>query len=469
LLVRVGADRWLVVAALAGGIMFDIAARSGLATIAATVWVAAVVAVLLTGGRARGWTGRLLLGIAPAFAALYALRSSPWVLAPVTGACVLLLVLGVSLGADGGGLATTFPGLGARVGLVFGHLALAPGMFGSHGGSGAVTRQRVAAVGIGALLSVPVMIIVGGLLAAADPIFRSWFDLSSILDHVALACIGAWAVIGLARAIHAKRPAAPLPSPPRLGVVEASCMLGGLSALYAAFVAAQFVALSAGGRHVLLTRGLTYAQYARSGFFELLWCAAITLLVLLGVRACASREHPALKGLSALTVVLTLCVVVIAIGRLRLYEAAYGLTLLRLACLVAAVWIGAVFLLLGATMLPRGLPPRAFPALVVVSGLLVIGAWGVANPASIVARVNLARAEDGHSLDVHEAVSLGPDAMPTLLASLGRLNPAQQQELRAQLCQQSPSGHSGTAFNLARATAASALARACGSGNVGRG
>jgi len=135
------------------------------------------------------------------------------------------------------------------------------------------------------------------------------------------------AVLGLSRAASASQPSPTLPTGVSLGSVEAACVLGGLCTLYAPFVTAQFVALSSGGQHVLATHGLTYAEYARSGFFQLLACAALTFVVLLSVRACAPA-HGVLVSLPELTVALTIGVVIVAIRRLQFYEATYGLTML---------------------------------------------------------------------------------------------------------------------------------------------
>jgi two-component system sensor histidine kinase BaeS len=465
LVVRAGADRRLVIGAIAGGICLDIAARHGLATIAGTAWVIIAAAAILLAGRLRGRAGRVLVVLAAAAGVILAFSSSPWVIAPATAAIVLLMLLGASLGADGSGLSATFPALGTRIALAAGHLACAPGMLRFRGEPAAegAARKRAAAIARGALLAVPVVLVVGVLLASADPIFRSWFDLRAVIQHLMLAVIGAWAVVGLARAASAARPSPPLPSSPSLGNLEATIVLGGLCALYAAFAGAQFVALSAGGRYVLITRGLTYAQYARSGFFQLLACAAITFAVLLGVRACASAASRAVMYLSGLTVGLTIGVVFIAVRRLQLYEAAFGLTMLRLACLAAAVWIGVVFLLLGSTIPGRGMPRRLLPAAVIVAGLVFAGAWSFSNPAAIVARTNLGRAEHGHRLDVSQAASLGPDAVPALVAGLSDLDASQASELRRAICARSPGNTSGGTFNWSRIRASDALARACGS------
>ena len=461
---RARADRRLIAVAAAGGVAFDIAANSGVATIGVTTLIVVTAAALLLSRRVRGRAAGILIGAAPALGLIVTLRSSPWVIAPTIVGVVLLLCIGTSLGADAGGLSLTFPEAAGRLALVVGHLVNAPGMFQFTGQdeAGQATRKRAAAIGRGALLGVPIMLLVGLLLALADPIFRSWFDLTPLIKHLVLALIGAWLVAGLGRAASAEQPSADMPAAPTLGTVEASFVLGGLCALYATFAGSQVVALSGAGHRILVTQGLTYAQYARSGFFELLACAAITLLILLGVRAFANRDHPVLIALSWLTVVLTVAVVVVAIRRLQLYESAYGLTMLRLACLVAAAWIGLVFVLLGATLLPRGLPRRWFPAAILISGLVFTAAWGLGDPALIVATTNLRRAENGHSFDVHQAATLGPDAVPALLAGLHDLRRADAYELRRALCSRSPGKHDGSAYNLARARASEAIASACG-------
>ncbi len=125
----------MAISALIGGVMLDIAVRAGLATVAAAAWVAVVVAALLLSGRVRGSAARASVIAAAALALLFAFRSSPWVLVPVTVAVTAALLLGVSLGADRGSAASTFPALAARLFLVAGHLICAPGLLRSHHGA----------------------------------------------------------------------------------------------------------------------------------------------------------------------------------------------------------------------------------------------------------------------------------------------------------------------------------------------
>lgn len=460
---RARANRRILAGTLAGGVAFDIAAHSGFATVAVSGLIFIASGALLLSGRVRGLVATVLIGAAPVLGLLFTLRSSPWVIVPVFFGVVLLLSLGASLGADGGGLSLTFPTLEARLAYIVGHIFNAPGLFKitNQDEAGQAARKRLESVGRAAVLGLPIMLIVGALLAVADPIFRSWFDLGPLVKHLFLILIGAWLVAGLTRAASAVKPLPQLPAAPSLGLLEASFVLGGICALYATFAAAQVVALSGAGHRILVVHGLTYAKYARSGFFELLACAAITLLVLLGVRAFADARKPLLVALSGLTVALTITIVVVAIRRLQLYEGAYGLTMLRLACLVAAVWIGLVFLLLGTTLVPRGLPRRLLPAAMIISGLVFTAAWGVSDPAVIVATTNLHRAENGHSLDDYQAAGLGPDAVPVLLSGLHGISSADADVLWRMICSSTPGKSSGTAYNLARADATEAIESTC--------
>jgi len=423
LVIKARADYRLALAAVLAAVGLDAAIHVGFSSLAGSSWVVVIAAGLLLGNRIQGWLSVTLISAAALLGLTFTVRASPWVITPVGLAIAVLLPLGASVGADRGGLATTFPGLTARLGIVAAHVINAPGMFYFKGESAPEVRARRWSMAVlrGALFGVPIMLIVGVLLASADPIFRSWFDPSLVFQHVVYLVIGGWVMVGLARAASAERPAARLRTAPKFGSIEAAVVLGGLCAVYTAFVVAQFVALSGAGHRILVTHGLTYAEYARSGFFRLLICAAITLIVLLGVRVGANPANPVLNSLSALTTLLTIGVVVVAFRRLELYEAVFGLTMLRLACFFVAVWIAVVFVLLGLTFPARGLPRRYFPAAFIVSAVLLIGTWVVVNPASVVARTDLSRAEHGRALDYNQELSLGPDATPVIVSQLAHL------------------------------------------------
>src|SRR3712207_1338717 len=95
----------------------------------------------------------------------------------------------------------------------------------------------------------------------------------------------AWVSAGLLWvALVARNPdslAFPRPAALSLGIVEVGVILGLLDALFLAFVAVQVRYLFGGAERVVETAGLTYAEYARRGFFELVTVTALVLPLLL--------------------------------------------------------------------------------------------------------------------------------------------------------------------------------------------
>lgn len=182
------------------------------------------------------------------------------------------------------------------------------------------------------------------------------------------------------------------------------------------FAAIQLTVLFGGHDHVLRTEGLTYAEYARGGFAQLLAVALLTLAVIAAAVRGAGRRKDAGRPSSRRCSVCCACSpsswLASALRRLGLYEDAFGYTLARLGGLVASVWVGAVLaLVMAAGLLRRGdWLPRALVA-TTAAGLLALS---VANPEGIVAERNVERFERTGMVDLAYLRSLGPDAAPAL-------------------------------------------------------
>lgn len=133
----------------------------------------------------------------------------------------------------------------------------------------------------------------------------------------------------------------------RLGGIESLVVLVALDVVFAAFTAAQAVAATEAGRRRSRPGAFTYAEYARSGFFKLLWAAGITLVLLLALRRSSTGAGPigrrAFVIAAELAILFTLLIVAVAFQRLSLYVSVYGLSMLRLYCLVFAGWIALVY------------------------------------------------------------------------------------------------------------------------------
>ena len=112
-----------------------------------------------------------------------------------------------------------------------------------------------------------------------------------------------------------------------------------VSAVYLFFCGIQILYLFVG--KFSLPEGYTYAQYARQGFFQLLFVCILNLVMVL---VCLSyfRENRILKGILVVISVCTYIMIVSSALRMSLYIDSYGLTLLRMLVL----WALAVIALL---------------------------------------------------------------------------------------------------------------------------
>ncbi|MEA2973304.1 MAG: hypothetical protein QOG82_1762 [Actinomycetota bacterium] len=470
LAVRRPADGATLAAVAVAAVLTDVALRSGPDGLAGAALVAVVGGGLLLSGRVTNPQARALAGVAVLFGGFLAARTSPWLLPLDVMAIGGLLVLAASFASGGSVLDLTIPAAVTRACIAVAHGLAAPAFL-LAGRGGRVTSRRTAATARGLVLAVPILVVLGVLLASADAVFAGFFNgwnLLTPIQHGVLLVIGAWGMAGLLRLASA----APAPSlgsiTYRLGRTEATIVLGSVVALFAAFAAAQVVAASEGGRHVLETAGLTYAEYARTGFFQLLAVTAITLAVLLGLRAATDLSDPSDRRrfmiLAEAAVSLTLVIVVVAIARLGLYEDAFGLTMLRLYSKVFAVWIGVVFVLLAIDLAGRGRRRAWLPSTAVAIGLVFLYALNLANPEATVVRHNVAFAERSGRFDPDYLGELSDDAVPALVDALPRLDPTAREVVLAQLCTMGSAGQAPRgwwSFNGARDAAVEARKSVC--------
>jgi len=187
-----------------------------------------------------------------------------------------------------------------------------------------------------------------------------------------------------------------------------------LDALVVAFVVVQAVALL-GDPERVLPSGVTYAEYARQGFAQLVVATALTLVVV-GVAARRAPRADARDRLVArlalgVLCVATLGVVASALRRLDLYVDAFGLTRLRLFVAVAELAFAAVLVLVlvaGARGSGRWFPRAA----VWVAGTAVLG-LALVNPDAVILRHNLST-QPSSTIDLLYLQGLSDDAAPAI-------------------------------------------------------
>ena len=296
-----------------------------------------------------------------------------------------------------------------------------------------VARARGSAIALSALraalIAIPLLLIFGGLFASADPVFANilssifQIDAEKVASHIILTGVLSWVVGGFLRSamLADRQPMLASMIPDRtLGLTEVSVALGSLVLLFAAFVTVQLRYFFGGDALVQATAGMSYADYARRGFFELVVVAALVLPVLLSANALLRRDKASAeavyRALAGSLVVLLGVIMYSALARMRLYQSAYGMSTDRLYATVFMGWLAAVFVWFCATVL-RGRDKR-FVVGVLVSGWSTLIALNFADPAGLVARSNVARATTGKSLDVWYASRSSADGAPALVEYL---------------------------------------------------
>jgi Domain of unknown function (DUF4173) len=312
---------------------------------------------------------------------------------------------------------------------------------------------------LGGLLVVPF----GALFVQADLAFSQLVEgvplpsLDSLRGQVVVFTLVLLAAVGLALA--SRRPLrARVPRPARkLAPWEWGIPLGLLVALFLAFVLVQLTVLFGGRRHVLETAGVTYAEYARQGFWQLLAAAGLTLVVIGAALACAAtpeRKHRlALRLLLGALCGLTIVVLASALQRLLLYEDAFGLTRSRLFAEAVAVWLGGLFALLVAGGLVRLVGANLARIAVVGTAVALLG-FSLANPDALVAERNVERWRDTGRIDVFYLQELSADAAGTLAELPPHLRVEALRPLGYRLEEPEP----WSSFNLSRDQARDVLA-----------
>src|SRR6266545_4206628 len=218
---------------------------------------------------------------------------------------------------------------------------------------GRARSERLTAVARGFALGVPLLFLFGGLFVAADAVFKNLVSSAvpsineTLLVRVVIIAIWAWLAGGLLRdllAVRADDEEVPFAQTRRrLGVLEIGVALAFLDVLFLAFVVVQFRYLFGGNALVESEAHLTYAEYARHGFFELVTVTALTLpLLLLADWALRGEDRRAFRWLAAALLALLGVVIASALQRMRLYMQHYGLTELRVYATGLILWLAVV-------------------------------------------------------------------------------------------------------------------------------
>ena len=306
-------------------------------------------------------------------------------------------------------------------------------------------RRRPLVVPRAILIALPVGLAFAVLFASADPVFArlvstpfEQLSFGEIPRHVVVVAFGAAAFSTLA-----VRSSVPI----QLGRSAQGIDGGGLrpadwisvlatvDTVFALFVGVQLFTLFGGRRYVSAVTGLTFAEYARSGFWQMLAAATLTGLVIaaswVGGRPASSGRMMWFTSLAAALVGLSLVVLASAFQRLLLYETEFGYTWPRLIP-HAAILLTAALLACGLVAILTGRTVW-LPTAALCLGLITVAGLNLLDPEAFIAERNIARVARGYELDTQELASLSADAGPAIANALPEVAPTIRQQVERDL------------------------------------
>ncbi len=292
------------------------------------------------------------------------------------------------------------------------------------------TKHNIRSIARGLALLIPTLLLFLWLFSMADAVFRHMIE--TFLDNISDICRRLslhvfWTLLFFVMVTQFLRPMILGKKWERFhitpakewvpGQIELFMVMGSVLALFLVFIVIQFRYLFGGHDLIRTIPGLTYATYARKGFFALLFIVLLVhIILLLGAWLVAGtdlRVQSLYRGLSLGLITLTTFVFISAYYRLCLYVEAYGLTQSRLYAAAVLLWLAVIFVILTIKMIkPQW---RCFTGAYVYSLLTVLLLLNVANPDGLIARINLQRSITGKDLDRDYLKCLSTDAVPTIL------------------------------------------------------
>ena len=294
-------------------------------------------------------------------------------------------------------------------------------------------KSKTRYVILGILLSVPLVVILAALLSSADLVFARLlakifhFNAADVFLFLLLFFFGLYSAYCGIRYVADKdndfeKPGHPLREPLPVIILSVS-----VSLLYLLFSLVQFLYLFAGG--LQLPSGITYADYARKGFFQLLLVCILNLLFVLLVKKKIQKS----RTLDILLLTISCCTfVMIASSALRmyLYIRAYQLTFLRVFVLVALFTLTVLFVGVIIKILHERFDLLRF-------GVAAIGIlyclFAFSHSEYFIARYNLTHPGVSGEIDTYYLLyNMSADAAPAIVAlhqkAVGSSAPSRDQE-----------------------------------------
>ncbi|MGL5434507.1 MAG: DUF4153 domain-containing protein [Lachnospiraceae bacterium] len=282
---------------------------------------------------------------------------------------------------------------------------------------------------LGVLISIPLFMMVAGLLSSADSAFGellyelSWNiedDVTHFVGTLLLSLPVGCYLFGLIYGAANRRGTSMISKDSVVGTCKAFAIvpavsiyaaMTGICLLYMMFIFLQgsyYISAIRG----ILPAGFTYSEYARQGFFELVEISMINITVLVGVEFFCRTKGRLLKAFRFLLSLLTIFLIVTAMTKMMLYIQAYGLTQLRVIPSAFMIYLAVVFVLI----MVAQFRPLPVVKLAVCTFALGFSVMTLSNMDGQIAKYNLSRYQAGTLQDLPETtlIRCGASSIPEI-------------------------------------------------------
>lgn len=286
--------------------------------------------------------------------------------------------------------------------------------------NGAGASKNVLGALIGVVVAIPVLVVVIPLLCSSDAAFQNLFK--NLLENIG-AYIGQiiFAVVitpFLFSYMFGKRNGSTLSTrvdgkKTRIFPISACIsFLSVISVVYIVFIFSQLAYFFSAFKGILPDGyDLTASEYARKGFYEMFAVCVINILLVGLIFAFVKRKNIALKILSAFVSLFSVLLIVIAMQKMRLNVATYGLSRNRLfVCVFLIMALVVIAFLIAHIFMPK----LKYMQAVIVACSVIFIAFSFCDVDACVARYNINAYQNGQieTLDFDTLEDLSSSAIP---------------------------------------------------------
>lgn len=280
------------------------------------------------------------------------------------------------------------------------------------------SRKKVQVIASTFFVTLVVLIVFGSLLASADPVFSKLIEdfFETFLERLVLSTLVAGFLLLIT--VFRYKPQDSEYGCHKIQTLSALIASSSLIALFGLFIFVQIKYLFA-DEATFKALDITYSDYVRAGFTQLLWVGALGLILsyFLHIRSNITTQLNHINWLKSANAILIFELFVILLSatkRNSMYISAYGLTRIRWVGGVFLFWLAAIFCLMAVLVLIKKFSDRYFISGFLVLGIIAVVFLNLINMDRVIA--NYQPSDDFKQIDYYYLSLLSEDVADSLFA-----------------------------------------------------